>query len=151
MEGSLPLRVHWMSVVVRNSFHHWEAWRRGPQTWRHARVLGEGHQESRSSVLPFHRDCLGSQEWGTYGCAAVPNSVSNVVLGVEVSVFCSSRCRWYIVLWAVGDVLDMDIWAAALDGRSHGWLSGGNHGGGGGCLLGLVGVGRESNGGSGAS
>lgn len=37
--------------------------------------------------------------------------------------------------WAVGKVLDLDAGAAAQDGGSHRWLSGGLHVSGGGALI----------------
>ena len=46
--------------------------------------------------------------------------------------------------WAVGKVLDLDAGAAAQDGGSHRWLSGGRHVGGGGSLLGRAGEERGS-------
>ena len=91
-----------------------------------------------------HRDWLGTQGWGSYCGGAGPTSVAHAGLGVKDVDFRSSYRGWYSVVRAVGEVLDLDVGAAAPYGGSHGSLSGGRHVGGGGSLLGRAGDERGS-------
>lgn len=88
---------------------------------------------------PVHRDWLGTQGWSPYSGGTGPTSIAHAGLGVKGGPFYSSYRGWYSVVWAVSEVLDMDVGAAAPNGGSHGWLSGGHHVDGGASHLGRVG------------
>ena len=70
---------------------------------------------------------------------ADPDSMAEAGLGVKGGTFYSSYRGGCFVMWTRGCVSDMDAGAVAPDGGSHGWLSGGHHGGGGGYVSWLCG------------